>query len=72
MSYFNIPERPLDPPEDKRACVYRCAICEEIIREGDDYYDIPGLGPCCEICIDDARRYDAEPELDCYYYREED
>lgn len=69
MSYFDIPERPLDPPEDRRARVYRCAICGEDILEGDDYYNIPGLGPCCEPCIDDAHRYEAE--LD-YPEREED
>lgn len=60
MSYYDIPERPLDPPEDTRACCFRCAICREPILEGDDYYDIPDLGPCCEDCIKDSRRYDAE------------
>lgn len=67
MSYYDIPERPLDPPEDTRKCVYRCAICEDPILEGDDYYEIPSLGPCCEKCIEDSRRHDAEldyPEPD--------
>lgn len=69
MSYYDIPERPLDPPEDRRAVVYRCRICDGEIREGDDYYNVPGLGPCCEECIDESKRYDAE--LD-YPEREED
>ena len=73
MSYnqYNVPERPLDPPEDNRGIVFRCEICEEPIREGDDYYDIPDLGPCCEKCISESKCYDAEldyPEPD----REED
>ena len=57
---MNISERPLDPPEDTRARVYTCKICGEEILEGDDYYDIPGLGVVCCTCIDDARQYDAE------------
>lgn len=61
MSYYNrMPEAPINPPEDTRKRVYRCAICREAILEGDEYYDIPGLGPCCETCIDDAHHYDAE------------
>ncbi len=63
-----MPERPLDPPEDRRKTVFICKICEEPIREGDDYFDIPGLGPCCEECIGNAKRFDAE--LD--YPEEED
>jgi len=50
----------LDPPEDTRKRVYSCAICDHDILEGDDYYDIDNLGPCCEDCINDAKRYDAE------------
>lgn len=57
---YNIPERPLTPPEDTRKMVFRCAICEDPIREGDDYYQVPDLGPCCEECIEESRRYDAE------------
>lgn len=73
MSYnqYDIPERPLDPPEDTRKRVYRCAICEGDIREGDDYYDIPELGPCCETCIKDAKRYEAEPEYSDRYGEED-
>lgn len=69
MSFYDVPERPLDPPEDKRKRVYSCAICGWPILEGDDYYEIPELGPCCETCITEARRYGAE--LD-YPEREED
>lgn len=69
MSYFDVPDYRLDPPEDKRKRVYRCAICGDDILEGDDYYDIPKLGKCCEACIDDCKCLDAElPE----YEREED
>lgn len=55
-----VPDYMLDPPEDKRKRVYSCAIngCE--IMEGDDYYRIEGFGCCCEECIRDAKRYDAE------------
>lgn len=64
MNYYDIPERPLDPPEDKRKRVYSCAICNEDILEGDDYYDVPTLGPCCETCIEDSKCYDAELDYD--------
>ena len=73
MSYYDIPERPLDPPEPTLRKVYTCAICDEPIYEGQDYFEIPGLGPCCEGCISECRRYEAEleyPESD--RYREED
>lgn len=66
MNIYDIPERPLDPPEDTRTCVYRCRICEGKIREGDDYYNVPGLGPCCEECIKESKRYDAEPDYPEY------
>lgn len=69
MNYYNIPERPLEPPEDKRAVVCRCIICEGEIREHDDYYNIPDLGPCCEECIEESKCYDAELE---HPTREED
>lgn len=62
MSYNDIPELPLEPPESKRARVYTCVLCEEGILEGDDYYDIPDLGYCCKPCIDRAKCYSAEPE----------
>lgn len=71
MSYPFQPERPLDPPEDTRKQVHECNLCSWGIYEGDDYYDIPELGPCCATCIDEAKRFDAEldyPE----YEREED
>ena len=66
MSYLDIPDYNLDPPEDRRTVVYRCRICDGEIREGDDYYDIPGLGPCCETCIDESKCYDAEPDYPEY------
>lgn len=71
MSYYNIPERPLDPPEDSRRHVYRCAICGDPIREGDDYYVLPLLGKCCEACVDDSKRYGAELEYPGHYGEED-
>lgn len=70
MNNIFTPERPLDPPEDTRKTVYKCPLCGWGIYEGDDYYDIPGLGPCCETCITEARCYDAEPE--CPEYEREE
>jgi hypothetical protein len=64
---IHVPDYKLEPPEDTRKEVYHCTICDEPIYEGDDYYNIPGLGPCCETCIDESKRYDAEvdyPECD--------
>lgn len=55
MSYYNLPENHLNPPEDDREIVYVCEMCGEEIREGDDYYDIEGFGPCCEDCITSSR-----------------
>lgn len=76
MSYnqFNIPERPLDPPEPVLRKAFTCQLCDESIYEGEDYYMIPGVGPCCETCIDDCRRYDAEagPDPDEAYERSVD
>lgn len=60
MNYYNFPEAPINPPEDTRAVVYTCTLCDCEILEGDDYYDIEGFGPCCEDCIKDAKRHDAE------------
>jgi hypothetical protein len=70
MSYFNIPERPIEPPESTLRVAFECAICEKSIYEGDDYYNIPDLGNCCEECIDDCKRYSAEACDDGsdYYY----
>ena len=59
MSYY-VPDYNLEPPEPDARVVFKCKICDEPIYEGNDYYQIPGMGPCCEECIDDARRYDAE------------
>lgn len=67
----NIPERPIDPPDDARRVVYSCAICNEAILEGDDYYDLPGLGMCCEECVSDAKRHEAEFEEPDYYGEED-
>lgn len=57
---YHLPDYRLEPPEDNRRKVYTCAICDEDILEGDDYYDIEGFGKCCTNCINEARCYDAE------------
>lgn len=68
---IHYPDYMLDPPEDTRKRVYSCAICDEDIMEGDDYYEIVSLGPCCEDCITDAKRFDAERECDIPDRRED-
>ena len=55
-------ERPIDPPEPSARVAFSCAICDEAIYVGEDYYDIPGVGKCCVGCIDDCKHYDAEDE----------
>lgn len=60
MIYHDMPERPLEPPEIEIRAAFTCAICEGDIYEGEDYYKIPDLGECCENCIDECKRYDAE------------
>ena len=72
MNYYNMPERPLDPPEPRLRKAFICSICDEAIYEGSDYYQIPGLGPCCEECIGDCRRYDADAGPDPDSMSEED
>ena len=59
MSYNNVPERPIDPPEDKRKAVYSCEICDDPILEGEDYFNLP-WGICCEECIKEAKCLCAE------------
>ena len=56
----NVPERSLEPPEPTLRKVYTCELCGEPIYEGEDYYYIEGFGYCCEPCIDDSKRYEAE------------
>lgn len=55
-----MPERSLEPPEDKRKIFATCKICEEPIKEGDDAWDIPDYGYCCAGCIKDARIIEVE------------
>lgn len=61
MSYY-VPDLPLTPPEPELRIAFTCELCEEPIYEGEDYYNIPGFGKCCEDCINGARRYNAERE----------
>lgn len=65
MSYYNLPDRNLEPPESNARKAFTCELCEDSIYEGEDYYDIPGVGVCCEKCIDDCKRYDAEAYDPC-------
>ena len=62
MSIYHVPDYNLDPPEDTRRRVYSCAICGNDIIEGEDYYDLPKLGKCCEDCVRDCKCYEAEIE----------
>jgi hypothetical protein len=41
---------------------FTCALCDEAIYVGEDYYDIPNLGKCCTSCINDCKCYEAEDE----------
>jgi len=29
-----------------------CGLCEEVIYEGDEYYDTPDGDVLCEVCVD--------------------
>ena len=40
MSYWNVPERPLEPPEEKP--VAHCDFCDGEIYEGEAVYRIDG------------------------------
>lgn len=60
MSYNDIPERPLDPPEDTRRVFDCCAICGDEIREHDEAWDLPLLGYCCAKCIKNAHIWEVE------------
>jgi hypothetical protein len=64
MSMYDCPERPLEPPEDRRPVYGRCACCEEEIREGDDCWDFRPFGGqlYCEYCADDAHKIEVEVE----------
>ena len=41
----------LDPPENKRAPLYKCDICDKEIFEGDNCYKIDDIVYCPE-CMD--------------------
>jgi hypothetical protein len=61
MSYY-VPDAPLEPPITDLEEAFTCVICEGPIYVGEDYYDIPGVGKCCEECISDCHRSCAEKE----------
>ena len=55
MSYWDVPECPLEPPEEKP--VSRCDFCDGEIYEGDAVYRIDGE-LIHEDCLEDfARNY---------------
>lgn len=58
--YSSLPERGLEPPEDRRKVFAECPICEEPIREGDEAWDIPNYGYCCASCMRDAHIVEVE------------
>jgi hypothetical protein len=41
---------------------FKCELCGDPIYVGEDYYNIPGVGKCCEGCIAECHEYDAEDE----------
>ena len=41
---------------------FTCALCDEAIYVGEEYYDIPGVGKCCTSCIADCHYDEAEDE----------
>lgn len=51
FDFRNIPERPLEPPEDQRPVFADCVCCDESIREYDDCVDLPNVGYVCMCCI---------------------
>ena len=52
---LSIPCDPRCPNAPEPKPVYVCSGCGELIRDGDDYWDIMGE-QWCEGCVDDARR----------------
>lgn len=62
MNKNYVPDLPLTPPEPEWVIAFSCAICNEPVYEGEDYYEIPELGKCCEDCIRDCKCYCAERE----------
>lgn len=60
MSYWDVPERPLEPPEDKPAGY--CGFCGGEVYEGDTVYRIDGQ-LIHENCLEDfAKDYFADCE----------
>lgn len=58
MSYWDVPERPLEPPEDKP--VSYCGFCGGEVYEGDTVYRIDGQ-LIHEDCLEDfAKDYFAD------------
>ena len=58
----NIPELPLEPPEDTRRVYAYCKVCEEPIMEHDECREYPKVGCICEDCT--SKYYKGEVVLD--------
>ena len=68
MSWYNIPEPPLDPPED--VVFATCDHCGGEIYEGEEYYYIDGQY-ICEDCLSDfAEKYFADCKEEARFYAE--
>lgn len=68
MCYI-IPERPLDPPEDK-VFTY-CEHCGGEIYEGEDYYDIEGESIHEDCLYDFAKSLYSGCRKEAYHYAED-
>lgn len=47
----NVPEKGLEPPEDRRQVYADCSVCEEPIKEFDDCVELPNQQCICMRCI---------------------
>ena len=56
VNFKDVPERSLEPPEDRRQVYADCVVCGEPIREYDDCYEFEFIGCICERCVSEARR----------------
>lgn len=54
MSLYNIPERPLEPPEPEIDGALTCCDCEEVIPGDTWYFEVDGKY-YCEQCMEDHK-----------------
>ena len=48
---FKVPERNLEPPEDRRQVYADCMVCDESIREYDECLELPDGQCICSKCV---------------------